>query len=81
MATKIFYNRQFHRPGIMRLTVTPAALDPTARRDDWTDNQGNPVDVTVLFRNGEATVDDGLAALLVKHNHARKTKPALLEAA
>jgi hypothetical protein len=81
MATKIFYNRPYHRPGIVNLTVAPATLDPSARRDDWTDLQGNPVNVTVCFRNGEAVVDDGLAAMLVKHGYARKTKPALLEAA
>jgi len=74
---KVYYAAALERPGVRTIMVAPAAIDPTARVEEWQDAEGNPVTIGVRFIHGVATVEESLGRFLIAHGHARGTRPLL----
>lgn len=77
---RIYYNGS--APNIS-VTVAPAAHLSGELPAQWRDEHGEPVNLSVGFRNGEAVVDSELGRYLVAQKIARSSRlimPGLLRA-
>lgn len=83
---KVYAAGQRQAQGVQTLHISPAAHigGSAACPVDWFGEDGEPLQITVTFRDGEAEVDDQIGRYLLAYKLAKKTKlilpPSLLAA-
>lgn len=79
---KVYSAAARHRHGEHQVFIAPAAhLDHAGLPADWIDENGQPVQMTITFRDGSAEVTPELGRYLVSQKLARKTSLILPELA
>jgi hypothetical protein len=73
---KVFAAGERQAHGTQTLHIAPAAhmRDKAACPTSWFGEDGEPLQMTVTFVNGEAEVPDDIGRYLTAHKMARKTK-------
>lgn len=72
---KVYATAERARHGTSHLHVAPAAHLPKGDLPAaWTDEAGEPVQFTVVFREGEAVVTAELGRYLIDQGFAKRTK-------
>ena len=59
---------------VFSLTIAPAAHLEGETPAEWTDEEGKPRNMSVVFNYGEAIVTSEIGRYLIAHGLARKTK-------
>jgi len=73
---KVYAAGQRQTVGVQTLHVAPAAHvgENAACPREWFDDDASPRNFSVIFRNGEAEVDDQIGRYLLAYKLARKTR-------
>jgi hypothetical protein len=76
---KVYANGDRQRFGIQTMHINPAAhvsaVDGTAScPKEWFDADGNPLNMTIRFVEGEAEVSDTVGRYMVAHKLARRSR-------
>lgn len=72
---KVYADAQRHFSGIHTIHIQPGKEYPET--GDWCDALGNPILISVEFKNGIAEVEGNIGKYLIEKNLARKTKPII----
>jgi hypothetical protein len=67
--------RQAHGTQTLHIAPPPTCGTRQHARPSWFGEDGEPLQMTVTFVNGEAEVPDDIGRYLTAHKMARKTKP------